>query len=156
MDTAKLFASGRSQAVRLPKAYRLHGKEVGVRHFGSGVFNRRPPAVLDRLAEHPLGAVGVSSITAAELAFGVAKSGSQRNRHVLEKFLAPLEVAPFDLEAMWAYGRLRAALEQKGRPIGSLDPPIAAHALALGATLVTNNVREFARVPGLKIENWAK
>ena len=120
------------------------------------IINRRPPAVLERFDEHPLGAIGASSITAAELAFGVAKSGSDKNRRALEKFLASLDVAPFDREAMWAYGSLRAGLELRGRPIGSLDTLIAAHALALEATLVTNDVGEFGRVPGLKVENWAK
>jgi len=98
--------------------------------------------------------VAVSSITGAELAFGVAKSGSQRNREALEKFLAPLEVLPFDVAAMHTYGPLRAELQRRGQPIGSLDTLIAAHALALGATLVTNNLEEFSRVPGLVCENW--
>ncbi len=120
------------------------------------LINRRPPAVLARFAEHPLGALGVSSITAAELAFGVAKGRSERNRHALELFLAPLDVAPFGREAMWAYGTLRATLERTGKPIGAMDTLIAAHALALGATLVTNNVGEFARAPGLKLENWVR
>ncbi len=120
------------------------------------IINQRPPGVLERFNEHPLGALGVSSITASELAYGVAKSGSERNRHSLEKFLAPLEVMAFDREAMWTYGTLRAALERKGRPIGTMDTLIAAHALALGVTLVTNDVGEFGRVPGLKVENWAK
>ena len=120
------------------------------------LINRRPLEVLARFDDHQLGDLGVSSITAAELAFGVTKSGSERNRRALEKFLAPLEVAPFGREAMWAYGALRAALERKGRPIGSLDTLIAAHALSLGAALVTNDVGEFGRVPGLTVENWAK
>lgn len=119
------------------------------------IINRRPPVVLERFDEHPLGAIGISTITASELAFGVAKSGSEKNRRALEKFLAPLEVVSFDREVMWVYGTLRAALERKGRPIGSLDTLIAAHALALDVTLVTNDVREFARVPDLRVENWA-
>ena len=120
------------------------------------IINRRPPGVLERFNEHSLGALGVSSITASELAYGAAKSGSGRNRHALEKFLAPLEVLPFDRDAMWSYGTLRAALERKGRPIGTMDTLIAAHVLALGVTLVTNDEGEFGRVPGLRVENWAK
>lgn len=120
------------------------------------IINQRPPEVLEHFSAHPLGAIGVSSITAGELAFGVARSGSDKNRRALEKFLAPLEVAPFGREVMWAYGSLRAVLEKKGRPIGSLDTLIAAHALALEATLVTNDVSEFARVPGLVTENWVQ
>ena len=70
------------------------------------------------------------------------------------QFLSPLEVASFDRDAAAAYGRIRATLEQKGTPIGSMDLLIAAHALSLGVRLVTNNAREFRRVPGLRVENW--
>jgi tRNA(fMet)-specific endonuclease VapC len=91
-----------------------------------------------------------------ELAFGVAKSGSLRNQKVLAQFLEPLEIADFDRRAADAYGRLRAALEAAGTPIGPLDTQIAAHALALGVTLVTHNTREFARVPGLRLDDWAQ
>jgi tRNA(fMet)-specific endonuclease VapC len=118
------------------------------------IINRRPPQVLAHFEGLRYGQVAVSSITGAELAFGVAKSGSHRNREALEKFLAPLEVLPFDAAAMRAYGPLRAELQRLGRPIGSLDTLIAAHALSLGATLVTNNVGEFSRVPSLVCENW--
>ncbi|MBI4756155.1 MAG: type II toxin-antitoxin system VapC family toxin [Betaproteobacteria bacterium] len=118
------------------------------------IINRRPPQVFDRFQGLRAGDIGVSSITAAELAFGVTKSGSQRNRAALEKFLAPLEIAAFGEDAIWQYGNLRATLEAGGRPIGSLDTLIAAHALALGAVLVTNNRQEFDRVSGLQCENW--
>jgi tRNA(fMet)-specific endonuclease VapC len=69
-------------------------------------------------------------------------------------FLAPLTILPFDDAAVWAYGDLRADLERRGTPIGSLDTMIAAHALSLQALLVTNNTREFAKVPGLQLDNW--
>ena len=69
-------------------------------------------------------------------------------------FLAPLTVMPFDAAAVWSYGDLRAALERRGTPIGSLDAMIAAHALSQQALLVTNNTREFAKVPGLQLDNW--
>ena len=69
-------------------------------------------------------------------------------------FMAPLDILPFDESAIWQYGELRTLLESQGRPIGSMDTLIAAHALAMGAVLVTNNVREFERVPGLVVENW--
>ncbi|MBK1631974.1 VapC toxin family PIN domain ribonuclease [Thiohalocapsa halophila] len=118
------------------------------------VINRKPPAVMERFRQLALGDVGVSSITAAELAFGVAKSGSARNRTALEKFLAPLEILPFGMDAVWVYGQVRAALEHAGTPIGSLDTLIAAHALAGKLTLITNNLREFERVHGLRCENW--
>lgn len=119
------------------------------------IINARPPAVLERFRRERLGSIGISSVTAAELAFGVAKSGSARNREALEMFLAPLEVLPFDASAIWHYGDLRAALERRGEPIGALDTMIAAHAMASNTILVTNNTREFARVAGLRLENWA-
>lgn len=119
------------------------------------IINNRPQQVRARFEGLRYGEVVVSSITGAELAFGVAKSGSARNRDALDKFLAPLEVLSFDSQAMHAYGALRAQLQAGGQPIGALDTLIAAHALAVGATLVTNNLAEFARVPGLACENWA-
>lgn len=111
--------------------------------------------MLARFQQHRLGDIGVCSVVAAELAFGVAKSGSPRNRQALEMFLAPLTILPFDTAAVWAYGELRADLERRGTPIGSLDTMIAAHALSQQALLVTNNTREFAKVPGLQLDNWA-
>jgi tRNA(fMet)-specific endonuclease VapC len=120
------------------------------------VINARPPRVLARFRQQRLGDIGISSITAAELAFGVVKSGSARNREALEMFLAPLEVLAFDADGIWHYAKVRADLERRGEPIGALDTMIAAHALASNAILVTNNTREFARVPELRLENWAK
>ena len=119
------------------------------------IINAKPPEVLAHFHQYRLGEIGVSSVVAAELAFGVAKSASARNRQALEMFLAPLEVLPFDKAAIWAYGDLRADLERRGEPIGSLDTLIAAHALSVNAVLVTNNTREFSKVRGLQLENWA-
>lgn len=119
------------------------------------IINAKPVAVLERFQQHQMGDIGVCSVVAAELAFGVAKSGSTRNREALNMFLAPLVVLPFDESAIWCYGDLRADLERRGTPIGSLDTMIAAHALSLQATLVTNNTREFSRVPALRLDNWA-
>ncbi|MEI7539132.1 MAG: type II toxin-antitoxin system VapC family toxin [Comamonadaceae bacterium] len=118
------------------------------------VINARPAAALARFVEHEVDGLGISAITASELYWGVCKSGSARNRTTLEKFLSPLAVLDYDLGAARKYGELRAYLEQQGTPIGPLDQQIAAHALALDITLVTNNVREFERVPGLRLENW--
>jgi tRNA(fMet)-specific endonuclease VapC len=101
-----------------------------------------------------MGSIGISSVSAAELAYGVAKSGSARNREALAMFLAPLDVLPFDEAAIWHYGKLRSDLEKRGEPIGALDTLIAAHALATDTILVTNNTREFSRVKGLRLENW--
>jgi tRNA(fMet)-specific endonuclease VapC len=119
------------------------------------LIKQQPPTILERFLAHPVGDIGISSITAAELAYGVSKSRhATKNRHALEQFLAPLEVAAFDQGAAWAYGRLREHLEAKGTPIGSMDMLIAAHALSLGVRLVSNNLREFRRVPGLRLDNW--
>lgn len=118
------------------------------------IINRQPPAVFERFKQLQAGQIAISSITGAELHFGVAKSRSERNLRALEKFLAPLEVLSFDESAMLEYGRLRSHLEGAGTPIGALDTLIAAHALALDCVLVTNNLREFERVPKLRLENW--
>ena len=120
------------------------------------IIKQRPDAVLKKFASCPVGDVGISVITLAELEYGVSKSGQPaKNRKALELFVSPLEVAAFDRRATVVYGRIRALLEKKGRPIGSMDLLIAAHALSLDVRLVTNNVREFKRVPGLRVENWA-
>jgi len=120
------------------------------------IINAKPPGVLERFRRYRIGDIGLCSVVAAELAFGVAKSGSARNRQALEMFLAPLTVLPFDDAAVWVYGDLRADLERRGTPIGSLDTMIAAHALSLQASLVTNNAREFSKVPGLRLDNWVE
>jgi tRNA(fMet)-specific endonuclease VapC len=119
------------------------------------VINARPPAVLQRFLDHEADGLGISVITASELLWGAHKSGSARNIAALEKFMAPLTVLDYTLDAARRYGELRAHLDKQGTPIGPLDQQIAAHALALGVTLVTNNLREFERVPGLRLENWA-
>ncbi len=120
------------------------------------IINSRPEKVLHRFRQESIGNIGISSITASELAFGVTKSGSERNKRALEMFLAPLEIFPFDESVIWHYGKLRATLEKQGIPIGALDTMIAAHALALNAVLVSNNTREYSRVEGLHYENWAE
>jgi tRNA(fMet)-specific endonuclease VapC len=101
-----------------------------------------------------VGDVGISSITAAELAFGRELNRSERNRRVVERALEALMIAPFDLAAARAYGEVRAALQNLGTPIGPLDMLIAGHAISLDVPLATNNLREFRRVPGLRVENW--
>jgi tRNA(fMet)-specific endonuclease VapC len=117
------------------------------------IINAKPTAVLERFRHYRMGEIALCSVVAAELAFGVAKSCSACNRQALEMFLAPLTILPFDEPAVWTYGELRADLERRGTPIGSLDTMIAAHALSLRTTLVTNNTAEFSRVPGLRVEN---
>lgn len=118
------------------------------------IINNRPPNVLEKFRKYKAGEVGISSIAASELAYGVAKSGSLKNRKALEMFLAPLQILPFDSQCLWFYADLRASLEKQGLSIGPMDTLIAAHALSMEGTLVTNNVKEFVRVPKLKLENW--
>ena len=118
------------------------------------ILRGQPKKVAERFRRLRPGDVGLSSIALAELAFGAAYGESPRNRERLETFVAPLSVVDFDQEAALAYGQLRADLFRRGTPIGPLDMLIAAHALALDVTLVTNNEREFKRVPGLRVENW--
>ena len=119
------------------------------------IINERPMHVLERFRRLTTSELGISSVTVAELAFGVAKGSSVKNRAALQAFLVPLEVAPFDLVAALTYGDVRADLERRGQPIGPLDTQIAAHALSLNAVVVTNNEREFRKVAGLAVENWA-
>ena len=119
------------------------------------IIKRRPQPVLDHFAAYQVSQVGISIITMAELEYGADKSSDPaRNREALQEFTSPLEVAAFDRPASLHYGKIRAALEQKGKPIGAMALLIAAHALSLGVPLVTNNEREFKRVPGLQVEKW--
>ena len=119
------------------------------------LIKRRPPSVLKRFDALAAGTVAISSITIAELEFGVQKSQyPSQNQQALEQFLLPLMILDFDHEAARTYGKLRAWLESSGKTIGALDMLIAAHALSKGLPLATNNVREFSRVPGLKVLNW--
>jgi len=121
------------------------------------VIRRKPSELLSRLTALPVGDVGMSTITVAELHVGVQKSRDPaRNAEALTMFLLPLEIAAFDYAAAEAYGRIRAALESSGTPIGPLETLIAGHAVSLNTTLVTDNVAEFSRVPGLQIENWLR
>ena len=118
------------------------------------LINHKPQQVFERFRQYQLGQLAVSSITASELAFGVEKSGSERNKQALKKFLSPLEILPYDEQAVWHYAQLRHDLQSKGQTIGSLDMLIAAHALALDVVLVTNNTKEFERIERLKLESW--
>ena len=113
--------------------------------------------VASRMRDHEIDEIAISSVTFAELQYGVA--GSARQAHhdtLLIKFCAPLAILPFDDRAGQTYGCVRAELERAGTPIGPLGMLIAAHALALNVTLVTNNEREFSRVVGLAVENWTR
>jgi len=120
-------------------------------------IRRKSGTVVCRLKRERPEDVGVSAITVSELEYGVAKSAHRdRNAIALAEFLAPLEVAHFDEEAARHYGEIRAELESRGSCVGAMDMLIAAHARALGATVVTNNTREFRRVTGLAVEDWTR
>jgi tRNA(fMet)-specific endonuclease VapC len=118
---------------------------------------RNPQGVVaGRVAEVGEDQVCTSMIVAAELRYGATKKGSVRLTAQLEAVLTALEIVPFDEPADAAYARIRTALEAAGKPIGANDLLIAAHGLALGYVLVTDNQREFSRVPGLACENWLR
>jgi tRNA(fMet)-specific endonuclease VapC len=112
--------------------------------------------VAQRIAEVGEAEVCTSIIVAAELRYGATKSGSERLTRQLQAVLGALEVLPFEAPADETYGSIRARLEEAGQPIGGNDLLIAAQALTLGCTLVTDNEREFGRIPGLSVENWLR
>ncbi len=112
--------------------------------------------VNDRIREVGLDNIAVSIIVVAEMRFGAVKRKSIVLSQAIEDFVARTVVLPFEPPADEVYANIRVALENAGTPIGANDLLIAAHALALDATLVTDNVREFARIEGLKLENWRR
>lgn len=121
------------------------------------VIKHKPESVFRKLKKIKPEDVCISSITYAELAYGVEKSVQpERNRLALSMMLSSIEIVAFDDAAADEYGEIRAGLERKGTLIGSLDMLIAAHARSLGCTLVTNNTKEFCRVEGLEVVNWVK
>jgi tRNA(fMet)-specific endonuclease VapC len=120
-------------------------------------LNGRYPAVTRAIQKASPDDLCVSSIAVAELRYGAEKSmHRQRNHARLEVFLSEIPCVNFDREAASFYGRVRTALEKRGTLIGPYDLQIAAHALALGLVLVSDNTREFRRVKGLKIANWRR
>jgi len=119
------------------------------------LLNHHPPEVRARFEGHAFGQICISAITLAELEAGVANSRRrEENAKALLFLLGELTVLPFETKAARSFGEIRTALKNAGTPIGPMDTLIAAHALSQGLTIVTNNVREFARVPGLAVENW--
>jgi tRNA(fMet)-specific endonuclease VapC len=123
--------------------------------IASNIMKGSEPKVLRKLRTIPVGDISISAITQSELTYGVEVSPqSVRDRARLETFLRHMDVLDFPGEASLHYGQIRASLKQRGNMIGANDLLIAAHARCLGLVLVTNNTREFKRVPDLKIENW--
>jgi len=119
------------------------------------LIKARPDKISRRLSRLPVEDVGVSSVVAAELWYGVALSEKKKlNEAALRDFLDFVNVLDWPSGACPVYGRIRAHLKKKGTPIGAMDLLIASHAVFLSAALVTNNTREFDRVPELKVENW--
>jgi len=120
------------------------------------IINEKPKKVLRKFEQYPVHEFAISSITHAELQYGIAKSKHKnRNQEALDEFLLPLTILPFHGKRLVErYGKIRAFLESKGKTIGPLDTLIAAHALSLDLTIVSNNINEFLRIPNLKCENW--
>ncbi|HBA50803.1 MAG TPA: VapC toxin family PIN domain ribonuclease [Lachnospiraceae bacterium] len=119
-------------------------------------IKKKPESVIRKFLSHDPDELCISSITYAELMHGVEKSqAAEKNRLALTLFLSPIVVLDFGSSAAEEYGKIRAELERKGTPIGSMDLLIAGHAKSENLILVTNNTREFVRVEGLKLEDWA-
>ena len=121
----------------------------------SYIIKGTAPAIDARLRLLTVKQVCISAITRAELRFGVRLSGASRLAAEVERFLSGVHTLPWDETAADQFAEVRAGLEQMGTPIGIMDTMIAAHAKAIGAILVTNNVKHFRLVKGLPIENWA-
>jgi tRNA(fMet)-specific endonuclease VapC len=120
------------------------------------IIRGKPAKLLQKVTSYLISDIAVSSITVAELQFGVQRSNyPQQNQLALNQFLVPLNILDFDYDAAAAHGVIRANLEAQGTQIGSLDTLIAAHALSKNLALVTNNIREFSRVSGLLVEDWS-
>ena len=120
------------------------------------LIRKKSDRVLQKLMEHDPEEICISSVTYAELVHGVEKSKAiEKNRALLTQLLSNIEVLDFGTKVADEYGNIRADLEIKGYPIGPLDTMIAAHAKSLGYILVTNNTREFNRVEGITVEDWA-
>ena len=118
---------------------------------------KRKPAHLKRLFNAHIGQLSISAVTWGELIYGAEKSSNiENNIDQIEGFAARLEILPFDNDEAKQFGQVKAELEHKGKPIGPYDMMIAGHARSQGLILITNNVREFKRVDGLRVENWVK
>jgi tRNA(fMet)-specific endonuclease VapC len=122
------------------------------------IINEKPEKVLRKFEQYPVYEFGISSVTHAELQYGVEKSKNKStNQDALDEFLLPLTILPFHGKKLVAcHGEIRASLESKGKTIGPLDMLIAAHALSLDLTIISNNIKEFSRIPNLKCENWIR
>ena len=121
------------------------------------IINKKPPAVVKRIQSKQPEQIAISSITIAELEYGIVRSRyPDRNRIALLEFLIPFMILDFDQMASVVYGWIRSFLESKGKPIGPMDLLLAAQAKSRNMILVTNNEKEFNRIDGLQTENWAR
>ena len=119
------------------------------------IIKKKPPTVLNKLYSCEIDDIAISSITVSELEYGVQKSQFQeRSKLALTEFLLPFRIMNYDSEAASKYGLIRSSLEKLGQPIGAMDYLIAAHAMSLDLILVSNNIKEFSKIEGLKYENW--
>lgn len=122
--------------------------------ISSYIIKRRPSSLAEKFQKHAE-ALCVSAMTAAELRFGVQKSGRPELAEYVEAFLERLAILDWTDEVTHHYARIRFEVERVGKPVGNMDLLIAAHAISERATLITNNVRHFSHIPGLKINEWA-
>lgn len=121
------------------------------------IIRKKPAPVIERVRSKQVGQIAISTITLAELEYGIVRSQyPERNRIALLEFLFPFAILDFDQRACAEYGQIRALLESKGRPIGPMDLLLAAQAKSRHLILVTNNEKEFRRIEGLRIENWTR
>lgn len=120
----------------------------------SYILRRHPLGMIERFAALDRQQLWLSAVVAAELRFGAAKLASPKFSSAVEAWLAGFDVRPWPVEAGHHYAHMRAVLERTGQPIGGMDMMIAAHAMAEDSALITNNAREFLRVPGLAVEEW--
>lgn len=121
----------------------------------SYILRRHPAEMIERFASLDKSQLWLSAIVAAELRFGAAKLASPRFQAAIEAWLAGFEVLPWPVDAAHHYAQIRSELERAGKPIGGMDLLIAAHAMAEDSVVITNNAREFHRVPRLAVEEWA-
>jgi tRNA(fMet)-specific endonuclease VapC len=120
------------------------------------LIKQKPQKVLRRFKARSVGDISISSVILAELRFGAEKSQQiEKDRQAFDEFTLPLEIEDFDEGAADSYGKVRASVEIEGKPIGSMDMLIGAHALGLGVALVTNNVWEFKKIRNLKVVDWS-
>jgi tRNA(fMet)-specific endonuclease VapC len=125
-------------------------------HICIYIIRAKPVKVLKKLRSFDIADIVISAITHSEFEYGVTKSSRRKkNQEALTQFLSPLEIVPYDNKAAVNYGQIRSHLERKGAILGAMDLLIGVHAQSIPVTLVTKNLREFKRIPGLRVENWA-